>query len=98
MRMENNNRLSLNYIIAPARARETTVPLQAHGDGERSLLARLLVPKLCLGTHGCEALLRVHRGSKRKQSFQDVRSQAELGNEEAAEAHASTLAVSAPGW
>src|SRR5436190_6134633 len=54
-------------------------------------MGSLLVPKLCLGTHGCEALLRATPmrrmgtgwGLKhhRKQSFQAVRSQAELGNE-----------------
>src|SRR5262245_40012886 len=56
-----------------------------------SLLA-LLVPKLCLGTHGHEALLRrtdnlagdvgFCRFADSKQSFDASRSQAELGNEE----------------
>src|SRR5262249_56590264 len=52
---------------------------------------RPLVPKLCLGTHGLEALLRVndlrrddnssrHPGPT-KRSFVAVRSQAELGND-----------------
>jgi hypothetical protein len=54
-----------------------------------------LVPKLCLGTHGLEAPLRVSERTREnvlcpvagttKQSFVAVRSQAELGNEEGEE-------------
>jgi hypothetical protein len=42
-----------------------------------------LVPKLCLGTRVLEALLRLQR---REAELPDVRSQAELGNEDAGEA------------
>src|SRR5262245_44725560 len=44
-------------------------------------LANFLVPKLCLGTRGCEALLRVQPPAGREAELPDARSQAELGNE-----------------
>jgi hypothetical protein len=42
----------------------------------------LLVPKICLGTQGLEALLPLRPSSPAKQSFAPTRSQAELGNED----------------
>ncbi len=62
-------------------------------QGRQNILF-LLVPKLCLGTHFLEALLRVRRvaikpGShhRAKQSLAEGRSQAELGNERGSEAN-----------
>src|SRR5262249_20101869 len=75
--------LSHNHLTRPT---WPPLPPLCLGEGEQPL-----VPKLCLGTHGLEALLRVRaleRGSPvcfflvaTKQSFGAWRSQAELGNE-----------------
>ena len=83
-----HSRLPWFRSVVPATFCYTTSTFSAPGFSCRigcafpnSDLARSLVPKLCLGTHVREALLRVRSGSDAKRSFADRRSQAELGNE-----------------
>src|SRR4051794_28773615 len=73
--------------MSPTRYNPSPPAPSRSGEGEE----QLLVPKLCLGTSGPEALLRRNdeqaerdaslQGTASKQSFEAVRSQAELGNE-----------------